>query len=281
MKRLIKLVLRRLHLFGIAIILLRRASEVWQRVRFNLRNVPYRIGLRTAADGFPIPPRSLIALVSPAHDIPTFLHSGAEVVEFMQELLGRHGIQTQTIRALLDFGCGCGRVLRHWPAVMSRAVRLYGTDYNPKLVAWGRQNLGCAEFDVNDLKPPLRYSNAQFDFIYALSVFTHLPEALQHLWLDELSRVLAPKGCLIITTHGEAYINQLTAADQTRFHAGELVVYGENDAGANVCGAYHPPRWVRERLITGFELIEHFQPPPGVVGQDFYLLRKGSGRVSG
>jgi hypothetical protein len=33
------------------------------------------------------------------------------------------------------------------------------------------------------------YANEQFDLIYAISVFTHLTEDLQHSWLNELGRV--------------------------------------------------------------------------------------------
>jgi len=48
--------------------------------------------------------------------------------------------------------------------------------------------------------------DAQFDLVYSISVFTHLPEAMQFAWLDELARVCAPGGILIASTHGESLL---------------------------------------------------------------------------
>jgi ubiquinone/menaquinone biosynthesis C-methylase UbiE len=63
-----------------------------------------------------------------------------------------------------------------------------------------------AQFEVNGLAPPLAYEANHFDFIYALSVFTHLPESLQTAWMSELARVLKPGGYLLMTTHRECYL---------------------------------------------------------------------------
>jgi hypothetical protein len=57
---------------------------------------------------------------------------------------------------------------------------LYGCDYDPKLVEWCLRNLPFMEAAVNDLEQPLRYEAEQFDLVYALSVFTHKSEPLEH-----------------------------------------------------------------------------------------------------
>jgi hypothetical protein len=44
----------------------------------------------------------------------------------------------------------------------------------------------------------------QFDFIFVLSLFSHLPDKLFAAWLSRLSDMLSPGGFLMFTTHGEA-----------------------------------------------------------------------------
>jgi len=73
------------------------------------------------------------------------------------------------------------------------SARFHGTDYNPQLINWCKPNLCFAQFEVNGLSPPLVYEEEQFDLIYALPVFTHLPEDLQLAWMSELSGFLGPE----------------------------------------------------------------------------------------
>jgi SAM-dependent methyltransferase len=151
---------------------------------------------------------------------------------------------------------------------------LWGTDYNASLIEWCRENLDFARFTVNALEPPLDYAEATFDFVYALSVFTHLPEELQLPWINELARVLRPGGYLLITTHGEHYLDHLSLAEQEGFLNGELVIQNRELAGSNVCGAFHPERYVRNSLAKNLSVVDFL--PEGAKGnpfQDVYLLR--------
>lgn len=47
------------------------------------------------------------------------------------------------------------------------------------------------------------YPAGYFDVAYCFSVFTHLNERMQNLWLLELKRILKPGGILLLTVHGE------------------------------------------------------------------------------
>ena len=67
-----------------------------------------------------------------------------------------------------------------------------GTDYNPDTIAWCRANIAGIRFELNGLAPPLAFDDAQFDFVYGISVLTHLSEAMQFAWFDELHRVTKP-----------------------------------------------------------------------------------------
>ena len=173
---------------------------------------------------------------------------------------------------MLDFGCGCGRVIRHWKD--ANATTICGSDYNPLLVDWCRDNLGFAEFNVNELTPGLPHKDGRFDFIYALSVFTHLPEELQQPWMAELERVLAPGGTLLITLHGLSRVGRLDADQRERFLAGELVVSKPAEAGTNECSVYHPERYVYEQLSNDLEVTAFLPEAARGMQQDVVLLSK-------
>lgn len=174
--------------------------------------------------------------------------------------------------ALLDFGCGCGRVLRYWSR---HAGTVAGCDRDAGAVAWCRGNLPFARVDGNGLAPPLAYADESFDLVYALSVFTHLTHDLQVAWRDELRRVLRPGGRVLLTTHGSSYLPRLEADERARFDGGELVVRWGDLPGSNLCSAYHPEPYVRASLAQGFELVEI--EPEGALGnptQDLIVLRR-------
>ena len=54
-------------------------------------------------------------------------------------------------------------------------------------------------FAVNDPMPPLSFEAEKFDFIYAISVFSHLDDNHTALWLQELQRIAAPDAILAIS----------------------------------------------------------------------------------
>jgi SAM-dependent methyltransferase len=226
-----------------------------------------------ASDGLPLPPSRLIVLVAGTPEPEWFLESGALAARSIRSALARNGVELERLGAILDFGCGCGRVLRHWAQLDGPQV--WGTDYNERLVAWCRRNLPFAHLTRNELEPPLPLDDGQFDLVYGLSVFTHLPLRLQHAWMAELRRVVRPGGFVLFTAHGHHYLDRLHEAERQQFLAGELVVRWEQVAGTNLCAAYHPQAWVQRELARDLELVEFV--PEGAQGnphQDLYLLRR-------
>ncbi len=102
---------------------------------------------------------------------------------------------------VLDFACGPARVLQHLHLRNPRQ-QLYGADVDPEAIAWCREHLDYGSFECNDALPPLPYSSAKFDFIYALSVFSHLEQDMQRSWLSEMTRLLRPEGAFYLTFSG-------------------------------------------------------------------------------
>jgi SAM-dependent methyltransferase len=249
----------------------------------ELRKICNRVQYQTAVaqDGLPIPPPEMHAEVSGTDglDVALFLEIGRGCAGLIATLLERQHVTLERLQSVLDFGCGCGRIMRHFHKL--RGPRLYGTDYNPWLVDWCQRNLPFAEFGVNGLHPPLTYESGTFDLVYTFSVFTHLSEPLQSSWLAELRRVLRPDGHLLMTTHGQAYADlHLNPQEREQFRAGRMVVREHGSPGDNSYGAFHPPSYVHE-MLEGFELKEFvpgqvFDLNRRIIGQDSFLLRKRS-----
>jgi SAM-dependent methyltransferase len=229
-----------------------------------------------AADGLPVPPPHLIVRVAGTPDAAWFLESGRLAATAMREAVERAGAPMHELGAILDFGCGCGRVLRNWAELDGTDVA--GSDLSGAAVEWCRENLPFARFETNELVPPLAFADDSFDLAYALSVFTHLPETMQLDWMDELARVVRPDGFLLLSTHGERYLERLNDDERDRFERGELVVRWAEVPGTNLCTTFHPTSWVRMRLVSrGFEEVEFVaEGARGNPYQDLFLLRRAA-----
>jgi SAM-dependent methyltransferase len=220
----------------------------------------------------PLPPDVLRLMVAGTDDAHWFVEAGQRAAESLVSLLAKHGIAIHQQHRILDFGCGCGRVIRH---LRHLPAELHGCDSNPIALEWCVDNLHFAQFEVNALESPLDYDMESFDVVYALSVFTHLPERLQSHWMGEMRRVLKPGGVLVISLHGDALVGKLSRAERADYHSGRLVVRVGDLAGTNHCAAFHPPAFVRSAMAKGFDVLE--MAPEGATGnppQDAWLLRK-------
>ena len=139
-------------------------------------------GPSIGGDGLPLPSPLLMIRVVGHADGDAFQAHGRACAETVQGLVEDQGRELGATGSMLDFGCGCGRVLRQWAGL--DGVRVVGTDYNPELVDWCRENLPFAEVRRNGAAPPLPAGDSEFGLIYAFSVFTHLGETAQRR-LDE------------------------------------------------------------------------------------------------
>ncbi|HUX07909.1 MAG TPA: class I SAM-dependent methyltransferase [Acidobacteriota bacterium] len=236
---------------------------------YLLKEVKYRLG--RAPDGNRVPSPRLIFRIIARGWAEQYYAMGREAAAEIIGHLESSGIDIGAMDDILDFGCGCGRIIRH--IRLRTRARLYGSDYNYDLVRWCRDNLDFGKFDQNCLAPPLSYEDEKFDFIYLISVFTHLGAELQQRWMIELRRVLRPGGVMLFTTHGEPYKEFLTREQFERLLAGEVVVVDEDEEGKNHYGSFQTVENVESRLLDGFELIKYIKGRERLV-QDTYLVRK-------
>lgn len=250
-----------------------------ERLYFNLRTANVSVLRRELAymrgaspDGQPLPPPSLVFDIIACRWRAVYLDSGERIVGDLVDTLRRNDVDPGRFEAVLDFGCGCGRLIRQMRKHTN--ARLNGSDYNPELVAWCRDNLTFADFAVNDLAPPLTFADASFDFVYARSVFTHLDANLQEAWIREMRRVLRPEALLYVTMHGDRLAGGLTQTQRQRYEAGELVVTYATFAGQNLCSTFANRSWVTRAFSPLFDLVA-FEPGRDTdhLRQDVYLLR--------
>jgi 2-polyprenyl-3-methyl-5-hydroxy-6-metoxy-1,4-benzoquinol methylase len=107
--------------------------------------------------------------------------------------------------AILDFGCGWGRIIRFFLKDVEPS-RLWGVDPGRDMIELCQNLNKWCNFKAINTKPPSPFEDETFDLIYSFSVFSHLSEEMHKSWLIELSRILKPGGLLIATTRDRAFI---------------------------------------------------------------------------
>src|SRR5262249_17788274 len=132
-----------------------------------------------------------------------------------RDAIARHR-DLATVRRILDWGCGCGRLAGHFLADPHR-FELAGCDIDPEAVAWCGERLAPAEFLPISRTPRLPYPDGRFDAVLAFGVFLCVSPEAQAEWLAELKRVLAPGGLLVASLQGAFSASfALSADDQAR-----------------------------------------------------------------
>jgi 2-polyprenyl-3-methyl-5-hydroxy-6-metoxy-1,4-benzoquinol methylase len=107
--------------------------------------------------------------------------------------------------AILDFGCGWGRIIRFFLKDVEPS-KLWGVDPARDMIELCQNQNKWCNFKAINTKPPSPFEEGTFDLIYSFSVFSHLSEEMHKNWLIELSRILKPGGLLIATTRDRAFI---------------------------------------------------------------------------
>jgi SAM-dependent methyltransferase len=168
--------------------------------------------------------------------------------------------------AILDWGCGCGRVARF--ITEEAPDKLVGIDIDPDNIAWCARNIPHAQFHPIGLNPPTALASQAFDLVYGISVFTHLAEADQDLWLSELQRLTRPGAAVLMSIHGEIafcrsdgdfhrFLDLQERGFQTYGVCNDLdEVVPEAKAMAYYKNVFHSRRYIYERWSRFFEIID-------------------------
>ena len=255
-----------------------------------------------ASSSVPLPPDELIDRVVSGgfsneraeESRATFLQTGKRSVEDLERALTATDDSLSAHERILEFGCGCGRIMR-WMEELGRTRTLVGTDIDARAVEWAAANLPFARFDVNDGLPPTRYHDGEFDLVVNHSVFTHLDEHYQDLWLAELQRITSPGGVLVLSIHGEHNFQvgeqQLEAGSRQRREWRALlerhgILYIADDGFVGSAfpdfyhTAFHAPWYVFEHWSRWFDVLAYL-PCSSVDLQDQVVLRRRSDSGNG
>lgn len=181
-------------------------------------------------------------------------------------------------KKILEWGCGVSRILRHLlKMVINSNCQVYGTDLNPEMIDWNKDHLKGITFKTNKLLPPIDFESNYFDIIYCTSVFTHLKEDAQQLWMNEIHRILKKDGLFLFTTHGDFYANEkLNSVELNRYLEGEFVLRAKVADGSKLMTTFQSPDYVKEKMLNGFELLEHNTDTTLQIAgsQDIWIVKK-------
>ena len=209
--------------------------------------------------------------------------------DLVVDSLARSGFELQPGQSGLDFGCSSGRVVR----VLATAypeLDWYGCDPIPGSVEWARGHLPEIAFEHSPEYPPLPYQEAGFDFVFAISIWSHFAEGAALDWLSEMHRVIRPGGRLLLTTHGEQTISfthqhgqrsfeQLTEVGRTLFERGfwyspEFGQAGDHGVANPDWGtAFLSAEWLLARATPNWG-VSFFSPGRLASNQDVYVLER-------
>lgn len=190
---------------------------------------------------------------------------------------------------ILDFGSSSRRVVRVLASAYPE-VEWHACNPNTAAIEWADRNIPAVQFATSPVRPPLSYSDASFDALYAISISSHFGEEAALAWLDEMHRIIRPGGHLVLTTHGfhtvAFYGRQGVYPDQrlqdildALYGSGYWFepVFGQGgDAGVVDSGwgmSFLTPEWLLTRALPHWSVVE-FAPGRNERNQDVFVLER-------
>ncbi len=216
-------------------------------------------------------------------DLGGFLRVGAtDAYRLVRAIEAVQPAAISSLSAILDWGVGCGRVARHLTPALGGSF--FGCDIDADNIAWCRQHLP-GNYLPSTLAPPLPYADRLFDLVYGISVFTHLRQSWEQVWLEELHRILKPRGWLLATVHGQTAVDfaQLNPTDydalRQRIQREGLVVTSSNhqldgfvERPEEYVNVFHAPEHIRRIWGRYFEIVDIL--PGYIFTHDLVIARR-------
>ena len=132
-----------------------------------------------------------------------YLRYGAWVMQDLSQIVGQLFGDFPKIGRMLEFACGYGRLTRFLVEQMPRE-RIWVSDVDPQAVDFERNTFGVNGF-VAARNPADILCDEPFDFIFVVSLFSHLPRHAFGPMLDKLLSMLTPGGILAFSVHDEIW----------------------------------------------------------------------------
>jgi SAM-dependent methyltransferase len=225
-------------------------------------------------DKLPLPPSHLAKRVGGTEG-EAFEKQGLEIKKFIIVSLPED--YDFTNKRVLDFGCGCGRVLRHFQ-VEARMGEFWACDIHLSTTTWLSENMPT-HFRIFHIceSPHLPIESNFFDLIYVVSVFTHLT-TMWKPWLLELRRALKTGGTALITFHNRIAYEYNTGKYFDEQNAGMLVTHEDREWDNGGPMVYHSNWWIQKHWGQFFD-IEYISREGLFNWQSLAVLTKPEGKV--
>lgn len=143
------------------------------------------------------------AKMSEVAAVQAYIDGGFNDASKVTRLLEKLGLSNKPAK-VLEFAAGFGRVTRHLKALSPR-TNLVASDIHLEARDFKQNELGVVA-RPSALDPRKLDVGSDFNLIFVLSLFSHLPHKSFAGWLKALYDALAPGGFLMFTTHGECAI---------------------------------------------------------------------------
>lgn len=150
-----------------------------------------------APDGFAVPPAELRLY---GEGPEGHFQQGLVQANMIRDILAKNQLDIAQMPRVMEFGCANSRVLRHFaPEARLDGHHYFGADINANTVLWSMTYLSPPfHFLANTTAPHLPFEDQNLDFIYAMSILTHI-DAISFAWLYEFARVLKPGAHALVT----------------------------------------------------------------------------------
>ncbi len=177
-----------------------RSDESWLDILLSSLRVP-------DIEGVPMPgfPAEELQREIHGHAGEVSLHEAHVFFREIKAYCAYAGRPIASNRALLDFGCGWGRMLRLFMKDIEPS-NLFGTDSTSRFLMEARRCNPSVNFLSCGLVPPTILMPECLDYVISWSVFSHLDEFLSMRWVEEFHRLLKPGGLLLLTTQSRRFI---------------------------------------------------------------------------
>jgi SAM-dependent methyltransferase len=177
---------------------------------------------------------------------------------------------------ILDFACGYGRLLR-FLTLSVPPTRIWASEIQPDALDFVVREFGV-HGTISNVNPDRFEPGRQFDFIWAASLFSHLPRHLFHGWLARLTSILEPHGVLCFSARDERDLPPDIPMPHGGFHFSPV---SENEPLDN---SVYGTTWVTEAFVrraiveVAGEEFACFRIKRGLANeQDIYVVSKRRG----
>lgn len=212
------------------------------------------------------PPGNMMGKDASAEGV--FIRQGTRMLSVIEQHINRN-FPSRRIGDLdiLDFGCGVGRVAL--PFFYKHQRPNFCADVDPNAIKYLKEVIPDADSTAISYKPPTPFDDNQFDVIYSVSVWTHLPIDLQDIWLLEIARLLKPRGVALITTSSYKALasrrEKLPGWSSVRDEdlAEQGIIFQKSGSTPGVTGTYgytlHTPEYIKDHWGKYFSTITSYR----------------------